>query len=239
MSSTRLPGKVLAPVAGQPMLARQIERVSRAHRLDRIVVATSLEEEDNEVVALCKELSIECYRGSLKNVLERYFGAAIAVGAKSIVRLTADCPFADPEVINNLVAFFEAGNYDYASNTLEPTWPHGLDTEIFSIGSLEIAKREAADPKELEHVTPYFYNNPDHFRLGSLKRTPDLSQHRWTVDYPEDLQMVARVYEELYPKSPEFTMDEIIDFLRSHPEVRALNSHIDTRAAPQAMTTST
>lgn len=239
MSSTRLPGKVLAPLAGQPMLARMIERVQRAQCLDQIVVATSREDEDNEVAVLCEEMEIECYRGSLKNVLERYSDAARSVGADLIVRLTADCPLTDPSVINDLVLFFEEGSYDYASNTLEPTWPHGLDAEIFSSKSLEIAGREAVDPDELEHVTPHFYNNPDRFRLGSLKREPDLSQYRWTVDYPEDLQMVACVYEELYLRNPEFTTDEIIYFLRRHTEVRALNSHFKTRVKPRAPITST
>lgn len=229
MSSTRLPGKVLAPIVGRPMLARQVERVRRARRLDRVAVATSRRPDDDGLVVLCEQIGIDCYRGSLENVLERYYNAASGFGARSIVRLTADCPLSDPEVIDDLVAFFECGDYDYASNTLEPTWPHGLDVEIMSFDSLASAHNDARDPADLEHVTRYFYTHPDRFHLGSLKGQRDLSRYRWTVDYPEDLDVVTEIFEALYPGNAKFSTDEVVAFLREHPEVQARNSHIETR----------
>jgi spore coat polysaccharide biosynthesis protein SpsF len=228
-SSTRLPGKVVASILGRPMLDLEIERIRRARRLDHIAVATSRETDDDEIDTLCQEIGIDCHRGSLENVLERYLDAAKAIGATRIVRLTADCPLADPDVIDALVTFFEHGRFDYASNTLEPTWPHGLDAEIMSIGALETANRKATSAADLEHVTHYLYNNPNQFALGSFQQDLDQSQYRWTVDYPEDLELVTAVFEHLYPDNAEFTTNDIVAFLASHPDVASLNRHIETR----------
>jgi spore coat polysaccharide biosynthesis protein SpsF len=226
MSSSRLPGKVLTPVLGKPMIALQVERLRRARHLDAIWVATSTEASDDAIADVCKSLDVAVYRGSLADVLDRYAGAARRSEATAVMRLTADCPLADPAVIDGLASFFAAGAYDYASNTLDRTWPRGLDAEVMTADALETAAHEAIDPYEREHVTPYIYRRPDRFRLGAFTGPEDNSDMRLTVDYTEDLRLIRRIYEALYADNPEFTTADIVAFLEEHPEVRALNAAI-------------
>jgi len=223
MSSSRLPGKVLADLQGEPMLARQIERLRRCATLDRLMVATSTEAADDAVAALCARIGVDCFRGSLDDVLDRFHAAAAGRGAEHIVRLTADCPLADPKLIDRLVGMHVAGGYDYTSNTLTPHWPDGLDAEVMRTEVLEAAWREATLPSEREHVTRFIYTRPERFRLGSLVGETDLSSQRWTVDTPEDLALVRAVYAALYPAKPVFGTQDILTFLAAHPEIAALN----------------
>lgn len=223
VSSTRLPGKVLEPVLGQPMLSRQIERLRRSRRIGKLMVATSLSPDDDALESLCRDLGIPCRRGPLDDVLERFRSAADGSGADWIVRLTGDCPLADWEVIDQVISFGIEGGYDYASNTLQPSWPDGLDVELMRASSLETAAREAQLPSQREHVTSFLYTHPDRFRLGNLSHQPDLSALRWTVDEPEDLAFVRRVYEELYRADPAFTTADILALLAAHPEIVGLN----------------
>lgn len=225
-SSSRLPGKVLKPILGQPMLARQLERLKRAARMDALVVATSDLPEDDAIERLCRDVATPCFRGSLDDVLDRIYGAARHHNATVVVRLTADCPLTDPEVIDDLIAFFEAGDYDYASNTIEPTWPDGLDAEVMRFTALETAWREATAGSDREHVTPFLYNHPTRFNLGSFKNPTDLSGLRWTVDEPEDFELVTKIYQALYRKRPAFGTADILGYLGAHPELSALNSGI-------------
>ncbi|WP_225770238.1 cytidylyltransferase domain-containing protein [Inquilinus sp. Marseille-Q2685] len=223
MSSSRLPGKVMADLLGEPMLARQVERLRRCRRLDTLLVATSTEAADDALVDLCARIGVDCFRGSLDDVLDRFHAAASGSGAEQIVRLTADCPLADPDLIDALVAMHVAGGYDYSCNTLTPRWPDGLDAEAMRAEVLEAAWREAALPSEREHVTRFIYTRPERFRLGSLVGETDLSDQRWTVDTPEDLALVRAVYAALYPKNPAFGTGDILQFLAAHPEIAALN----------------
>lgn len=223
MSSTRLPGKVLAPVLGRPMLARQLERLARARRLDRLVVATSTDPGDDPLAALCAELGTACFRGSLDDVLDRFHGALADTGATHAVRLTADCPLTDPALIDALVDFHVAGGYDYASNCVRPTFPDGLDAEILRVDVLERAWREARDPVEREHVTQYVVKRPAVFRIGGLENDEDLSALRWTVDEPADLEFVRAVYAELHPADPAFGWRDVLALVRRRPEIAALN----------------
>jgi spore coat polysaccharide biosynthesis protein SpsF len=210
MSSTRLPGKVMKPLAGRPMVERQLERVSRCQALSRIIVATSTDASDDPLAAHLAGLGVDVFRGSLTDVLSRYMGAARAFGVTGqVVRLTADCPLADPGVIDDCVRLHARLGVDYVSNGRQPTYPHGLDVEAFNLSALEAADREADDPYEREHVTPFIYRRPERFTMAALTQDIDESHLRWTVDTPEDCDFVERVYAALYSDRPNFTSGDI------------------------------
>jgi spore coat polysaccharide biosynthesis protein SpsF len=210
MTSTRLPGKVLAPVLGRPMLGRQVERLERSQRLDRIILATTDEAIDDPVADYALELGLGLARGSRDDVLSRFLLALDQVPeATALVRLTADCPLADWRVIDAVIDQHLNTGADYTRNTLVRTFPHGLDAEVMKPEVLRRAGAEATTRHEREHVTPYIYETPGRFRLASVERKPSLAHLRWTVDYPEDLDFVRQVYETLYPADNDFTTDDI------------------------------
>lgn len=211
MSSSRLPGKVMAPVLGEPMIGRQVERLRRARRIDRLVVATSTDPSDDPLAAYCEGLDLAVFRGALDDVLERYRAAlALYPAATAVVRLTADCPLTDPVLIDKVIDRHHAAGADYTSNTLGTrTFPHGLDTEVIRPEALVCAAEHAADPYEREHVTPYVYRRPEVFRLAGVARPDSLASLRWTVDLPADLAFVRDVYARLYPLNPEFDSDAV------------------------------
>jgi spore coat polysaccharide biosynthesis protein SpsF len=221
-SSRRLPGKVLKPLLGRPMLERQIERLGRARRLDRLTVATSTDTSDDAIAELCARIGIDCFRGSLGDVLDRFYRAALAAKPDMVVRLTGDCPLTDPAVIDALIDLHRAGSFDYSSNAQVRTYPDGLDAEIMQLATLETAWREATLPSEREHVTPFIHRRPERFRLGSLTQTPDRSHLRWVVDDPQDFVFVTAIYEALYPPNPAFTSADILDLLARRPDIAAL-----------------
>lgn len=223
VSSTRLPDKVLRPLLGKPMILRQIERLKRIVQIDRLVLATSNDPSDDRLAEVCAAENIECFRGDLDDVLDRFYKAAQQYRPEYIVRLTGDCPLADPEVIDNLITYFLAGAYDYSSNSLEPTFPDGLDAEIFRFSCLEEAWKEAVLPSQREHVTPFIYQQPDRFRIGCMLNNIDLSGLRWTVDEPADYDLVARIYEVLYPQNPHFLSSDILQLLKREPELCSIN----------------
>ncbi len=238
MSSTRLPGKVMKPLLGQPMLARQIERVRRARLLEGLVIATSTDPRDDVVAQLSASLELPCYRGSLPDVLDRYRGAAEWARAEVVVRLTGDCPLADPEVIDSAVQMYLDGPYDYVSNTVRRTYPHGLDVEVFGAAALAAAAREAHLPSDREHVTRFFYTHPRRFRSGMLLHGVDLSHLRWTVDEPEDFVFVEQIYRELYPRNPAFTTADVLRLLEQRPELLRINArHIHRSVAADGAAT--
>ncbi len=223
-ASSRLPGKVLKDLLGAPMLERQIERIRRAHRIGTLVVATSLDTADGEIEALCHRLAVEVYRGSTTDVLDRMYRAVVDLHPQHVVRLTGDCPLADPEVIDSVIELHLQGGYDYTSNTIKPTLPDGLDVEVIRFECMERAWREAARDTHREHVTPFIYQQPDRFKLGSYEHDRDLSALRWTVDEPEDFALVAGIYEALYSSNPCFSSADVLDLLRRRPDLVALNS---------------
>lgn len=224
-SSTRLPGKVLLPLLGEPMLKRQIERLLRCRSFDRLVVATSVEPEDEVLCGICADMGLDCFQGSLKDVLDRFRQAALQYGARHVMRLTGDCPLADPEIIDAVAAHYLERGCDYASNCRPPTLPDGLDVEIFSFKALEAAWRESADPFEREHVVPFILRRPERFAFSNFALDEDWSHLRWTVDEPEDFEFVSRVYEALYPRNPEFTYRDVLDLLAARPELTRINMH--------------
>ncbi|MBF0127562.1 MAG: aminotransferase class III-fold pyridoxal phosphate-dependent enzyme, partial [Magnetococcales bacterium] len=225
LSSTRLPGKVLKPLLDQPMLARQIERVQRAKRLDALLVATSGEPEDDPVEQLCHTVGVACFRGALHDVLDRFYHAALPHQPEHVVRLTGDCPLADPQVIDELIGFHLAGGFDYSSNALEPTFPDGLDVEAMRFSALAAAWSSATLPLEREHVTLHLVHHPERFRHGSFRREPDLSHLRWTVDEAEDFELVTRIYGALYPRKPAFGLGDVLEFLQENPHLMTCNTH--------------
>ena len=225
MSSSRLPGKVMKPILGQPMIERQIERLLRSKRIDQLIVATSIHEDDNVLETMCERIGIFCFRGNLKNVLDRFYRAAKPFRPEHIIRLTGDCPLADASLIDALVDFYVEGQYDYASNCQEPTLPDGLDAEIFSFAVLEETWKEATLPSHLEHVTSFIGDHPERYKVGNYKYNRDLSNLRWTVDELEDLEFVREIYERLYPSNPDFRTEDIIALLKSEPELLEINRH--------------
>jgi spore coat polysaccharide biosynthesis protein SpsF len=224
MGSTRLPGKVLAPIAGQSMLALVCRRVRRATRIDRLVVATTDAPADEPIIDECERLAVDVFRGSETDVLRRYREAAQRHAADAVVRITADCPLIDPEVIDTVVAAFLDLLPDYASNTLRRTWPRGLDTEVMTAAALARADREATEPYERVHVTPYLYRHPELFRLHAVTAQEDRSAARWTVDAPEDLALVRAVCERVDPVAASWR--DVWELVAREPAVAALNRNV-------------
>jgi len=231
MTSTRLPGKVLLPILGKPMLVLQLERMRRSKALDGIVIATTTNAADDRIAAMCVQEGVGCFRGSENDVLSRYAAAAQVFGADTVVRITSDCPLMEPDLIDQVVeAFLQAsGQLDYVSNMLQPSFPLGLAVEVFSQRVLEHVHCEATQGAEREHVTPYIYWRPEQFRLRSITHHPNLSHHRWTVDTPEDFELVSKIFSELYPHNPQFNMQQVLQLLENHPDWLAINSHIDQK----------
>lgn len=195
---------------GQPMIARQIERLGRSRRIDRIIVATSEEASDDPLAEALTALGLDVVRGPLSDVLGRFLLALDQVpDADVVLRLTADCPLADWRTIDALIDLLASSGADYANMAMPRTFPHGLDAEAMRPQALRRAGREAVTAHDREHVTPYIYADPTRFRLSCLTRTPSLAHLRWTVDYPEDLEFVRHVYETLYPANPDFALAEI------------------------------
>lgn len=231
MTSTRLPGKVLKPVLGKPLLAYQIERLKRVEAADRIVIATTKNDADDPIVELCQALAVDYFRGSEQDVLSRYYGAAQAAQADVVVRVTSDCPLIDPAIIDEVVQVYVAqcDRYDYVSNALKRTYPRGMDTEVLPTWALEQAYQEATEPPEREHVTPFIYNRPERYALGHVIYPQDLSHHRWTVDTPEDFELIRRMLEALYPLSPNFNLQDCLRLIERHPDWSAINSHVEQK----------
>lgn len=226
-SSTRLPGKVLKPIMGKPMLALQIERVLQSKMIDQLIVATSTDTTDDDIEALCLQTNIPCFRGNQNDVLDRFYQAALPWVPTHIVRFTGDCPLIDSDVIDSVVKFYLSGGYDYVSNTLQPTFPDGLDVEVFRFSVLEQAWKEAALLSQREHVTPFIYSHPDRFHTANYKHAEDLSYLRWTVDEPEDFELITKIYGELYSAKPGFRMIDVLNLLQRKPELLSLNQKFE------------
>jgi len=226
MGSTRLPGKTLKPILGKPMLSYQIERLRRSKKADTIVVVIPDTSENNILELYCKQEQIPCFRGSEEDVLARYYHAAMERKADAIVRITSDCPLIDAAIIDQAISIFCEGDYDYVSNTLIKTFPRGLDVEVFSTKALAYAFHHTDHQHEREHVTPYFYQHPDLFRLKNISSNMNLAHHRWTVDTPEDLELIMRIFERLYPQNPEFTTNDVLALFEIYPELYSINAHV-------------
>ncbi len=231
-SSTRLPGKVLMPLCGQPLLIRMVERLNYSKWAGRIIVITTEDSSDDPIVELCNSKGIEVFRGDMNNLLDRHYQAAKAYDAEIVLKIPSDCPLIDPNIVDFVIDYYlqNSGNFDYVSNLHPATYPDGNDVEIMSFKSLEMAWNNATRKLELEHTTPYLWENPDQFKIGNVAwpSGKDYSMsHRWTIDYPEDYQFIKAVYEELHPKNPVFTIEEIIDLVTAKkPDIHQINAHL-------------
>lgn len=231
MSSTRLPGKVLKDIQGAPMLNWVVERCKSAKNVSSVVIATSTNREDDQLEEWCLKNRVPICRGSLEDVLDRYYQCALRHHAENVIRVTSDCPFIDPGIIDGTIGLLEQG-YDYCSNTREPrTYPRGLDVEAMSMKTLERAWREDHDPRWREHVTPYIYRHPELFKIGGIANDEDLSDIRVTVDTFEDLQFVNLIAQEIGDHT--FTWKTMVSTVRRHPEWMILNSQISQKVVPE------
>lgn len=226
MGSTRLPGKVLADLAGQPALVRQIERIWRVPEVQRVIVATSTLPQDDAIADLCGNLpDVEVFRGSEHDVLSRYTEIVQRHDLGAVMRLTGDCPLIDPDVVSSIwQAFLATPGTDFASNCHPRTFPHGFDCEVASRRAMDAAAAEAVSPMHHEHVMPFIWSQPERFRQVNVAAA-DASHLflRLTLDYPEDLTLIRAIYEGLYPGKPDFRFADIVGFLQAHPQVVALN----------------
>lgn len=228
MGSTRLPGKVLMELAGKPVLWHIITRLQHASLLDLICVATTCEQEDDEIEAVCRSWGIPVCRGSRDDVLSRYYTCAKQIGmqagrANYIARITADCPLVDPAIVNHLAEKMAQGKYDYGSNVDPPSFPDGLDVEIFSFDALETAAREACLPSDREHVTPFIRKNKA-FLKYNYARTLDISGLRLTLDTADDFRMITLIYDALYRESEIIPVSDVLEFLHARPDIPAINA---------------
>lgn len=229
MGSSRLPGKVLKPILGRPLLSYQLERLRRCKAADRLVIATTDKPADDAIAAFCAEEAVAVTRGSEDDVLGRYHGALERFPAQTVVRVTADCPLIDPALLDELIGVFAGGGFDFVSNMLQPTYPYGMAVEVMTAAALREAHREARDTAEREHVTLFIYRRPQRYRLKSVTMSPDLSRHRWTVDTPEDFELVSRILGDLYLRKPQFTMADVLALLDKHPDWPAINAHVEQK----------
>lgn len=212
MTSSRLPGKVLAELSGAPMILRQLERVSRATLVDGVVVATSSDPSDDALARTVEAAGYVVVRGSLDDVLDRFITAIDASGAQTVVRITADCPLHSPAVIDQVITQFAASDIDYVSNTMEPTFPDGVDVEVVRAEVLREIAATSTDGPEREHVTLGVYRRPERYSIGNVAGDRDLSHLRWTVDTAEDLEFVRGVYAALLPQNPNFELDDVLAY---------------------------
>lgn len=225
MGSSRLPGKVLMDLGGETVLARVVHRARRASLVNQTVVATTTLAKDDAVVEECKHLGVQSFRGSEGNVLDRYYQAALHYFADVIVRVTADNPLVDPDLIDDVVEVLIDSGADYANNRSPRTYPYGLDVEAFKFLALQKAVEETQHDYEREHVTPYFYEHPTLFQCTSVKGTFDCSHYRWTLDTPADLKLIRKIYGRLDNRD-DFSWQEALAVVQNGPRLANINSHV-------------
>lgn len=228
MGSTRLPGKILQPLAGKPVLRRVVERVRASNAFDEVVVATTVRDIDDPAAEAAAGFGAMVVRGDENDVLSRYGLAAEASAADAVMRITADCPLIDPDVLNAMANRFRTGDADLVSNCVRRTFPRGLDAELFSRDALDIMLTEAAAPAEREHVTPFFYANPGRFRIVSHESSEDFSDYRLTLDTPEDFELLDRIFDTVSDPDA-IRLADVITLFDTHPDWRSINAHIEQK----------
>lgn len=233
MGSTRLPGKVMKTILDKHVILWDIDRVSLSKLIDEIVVAIPFGEQDDVIADTIEEYNnkILISRGSEGDVLDRYYNAAVQTNADVVVRITSDCPLIDPVVVDHVIEQFLNNDCDYCSNSLQRTYPRGLDTEVFSFDALSKAWNESKKNYEREHVTPYIIENPDKFKLLNVSNNIDLSHLRWTLDTKEDFEFIDAVYQRIYPEKQMFFIDDVLALLDKEPGLIDINKHIEQKKA--------
>lgn len=224
MSSKRLPGKVLMPLAGKPVLWHVVERIRECKTISDMLVATSTDASDDAIDAWCQNEGVISFRGSLNDVLDRFYQAALLYRADVVVRITADCPLIDPTIVDEVVNEFLCGGYEFFGLTGE--FPDGLDCTVFSFNALSRAWLDASLPSEREHVGPYVEKHPEIFKIGGLKKFTGLAHYRWTLDEQRDFEFLERVFSRLYQDGQVFLASEVLALLVNEPEIMLLNSNI-------------
>jgi glutamate-1-semialdehyde 2,1-aminomutase len=224
MGSTRLPSKVMRRIDGVPLIELLLSRLSKAKRIDKIIVATTSDPREKSLIEHVRRLGYEAFQGSENDVLDRYYQAAKRYEADTIIRITGDCPLIDPTLVEEIIAAYEGASVDFLSNTIVPTFPDGLDTAVFSFKALEGAHISATNKYDREHVTPYIRTSGK-FRLGSFSNPVDYSAERWTVDEVDDLEVVANIFGHFHPRTV-FGWMEVIALKEQKPELFRNNQHL-------------
>lgn len=229
MGSSRLPNKVLMPLAGKPLFLRMYERVAASQYAGEIIIATTNDKSDDKIEKLCIENEIKVFRGHQKDLLDRHYQTAKKYNADAVVKIPSDCPLIDPKIISKVINYYldNSDKYDYVSNLHPATYPDGNDVEIMSMRCVEKAWEEAERPFEREHTTPYFWENPDVFNIGNVEWETRLDysmSYRFTIDYLEDYSFIKKVYDELYERNKNFGLSDILDLLKRKPEIKKINA---------------
>ncbi|RUS43050.1 cytidylyltransferase domain-containing protein [Cohnella sp. AR92] len=230
MGSTRLPGKVMVKLNGRHVLQHVIERCRRVKLADKVIVATTDNNEDDAIEAFCLTLDVPCYRGSEQDVLGRYYEAAVLHHATVVVRVTSDCPLLDPEICDKVISMLHNSEEAvYCSNDLERTFPRGLDVEVFRMSALQEAYRTAREPYQREHVTPYIYeaNSPDF--LLCLKNEENLSHHRWTLDTEEDMKFMIELFKRMDTGTEDYSWKSVVPIINRHPDISSINNRVQQK----------
>lgn len=220
--SSRLPNKVLMDLSGKPVLIQLVERLKFSQKIEKIIIVTTVGANDDMIEKLCYDNGIECFRGSEEDVLDRYYQAYKRLNLSEediLLRITGDCPLIDPELVDQVIQFYSEGAYDYVSNGIEPTFPDGLDTEVFNGKILTQTWEKACLKSEREHVTAYIRNQKDSYKIGSFKGKVDLSGLRWTLDEVEDYDFIKEIYDALYSPGSFFSTIQVLDYIEKHPAV--------------------
>lgn len=225
LGSTRLSRKVLLDLCGKTVLERVVERVRKSKLIDEVVVATTENANDDELIGLCDKIGVKVFRGSENDVLDRYYSIANKLGVKNIVRITSDCPLMDCKIIDEVVKIHLDKKNDYTSNTLEETFPDGEDVEVFTFDVLKKAWENAKLSSEREHVTPYIRKHEELFKLYNVKNTENLKDYRWTLDTDKDYEFIKLIYDN-FRNVENFGMDEVSNFIKSRPEIMEINKNI-------------
>jgi len=226
--STRLPRKIMLECQGKPMLAHMVERLKRSQELDGIVIATTLHPDDDVIENLAKALGVGCFRGSEDDVLDRVLKAAHAFGADIIVETPSDCPCIDWGILDHVVRCHRERGHDYVSNNLKPSYPGGMDVQVFATKVLEDVARRTDDPVDHEHVSLYIYRHQEIYTVSNVEAPPELHdpQIKFLLDTPDDFKFICATYDALYPANPAFTCADIIELMRRRPELRTINAGV-------------
>lgn len=227
MSSSRLPNKVLKPLAEKPVLTHVFSQLSFSKKINETILATSTDKSDDLLKKWAIDNDKNIFRGDLDNVLKRFYDTAIYSKADIIVRITADCPLIDPSIVDTVINKFFEGDYDYYTNANPPTFPDGLDTEVFTFNALEVAYENAKLKSEIEHVTPFIRNHTDLFKIGNYTSNENLGHYRWTLDNPEDFEFLKIIFNNLYKEKSFIGYESVLDFIKANKSILEINSKIN------------
>ena len=227
MGSSRLPGKILMKLNGISILECLLKQISFSVKLDGFILATTLNEEDDIIETFAKENSIDFFRGSSSDVLDRYFQCAKKHSVDNIVRITSDCPLLDPQILDKVISLFITRKYDYVNNFFKRTYPFGTEVEVFSFNTLEKVWKNAKLYSQREHVTPYIYDNPNLFSIGYIENDINLSNLHWAVDRIDDLKFVRLIYQNI-AKTP-ILLSDIMKLLNQNPSLLDINKNTNPR----------